>query len=779
MIVRAPDPREWDRLRTVARGGALLVVAIALAAIAGWYGGIEVLVRVRSHYSAMVPATAICFALSGFGLFVCASRPAGWRAATGMTFAFVVALLALVNLTPLGGAFGGLAALLSPAELSDRMAVGTSIFFVLAAIALAGVARPRIVPAAVLQLVATLGIASSLVALSGYITGAQALYTNYIFSAMALHTALCFAVFFLAALLARPQETWFGLLWGPTGGGRTARRLMPGVVGAPLLLVAMARTATEYGVLTPDVRFGLFVVALFGVSAAALVHGARVSDEAEQQELLEQERLEGILEGVNAALFAVDTQDASIRFANRRGQALADGSGSPWQWLATARFVDPATLAPLAETQRPLVRVAAGEPLEDETVCYLGGEGQERVLRLSAGPPATFAGRSIRVLSMTDITGEQKMRDRLARAERLEALGQLSGGIAHDMANVLGIIRLSADVGARAADPERMRRQFESIQAACLRGADLTHRILAFARRQPDQAGVVDLVIFARQLYRLGRKTIPSSIDLKLDLAVPAGRALAFVEASQFESALLNLLLNARNAIVEDGGEPSIVLGVRAPDDNRVEIFVRDDGPGMSPEVLRRATDPFFTTRVDAGGTGLGLAMVESFAEQAKGELAIRSALGEGTEVTLVLPRVSGVAAEVETVAQGPDDLVGVSVMLVEDDPGYKSVLVLALTARGADVSAYRTAREAIAALRDGLTCDVLLTDVILRGGVNGFAVANIARELHPDLPIIYLSGYADTAAQAEHHTPGVYLRKPIGGDDLVREILRARDARR
>ena len=766
-----------DRLCLHARRLALVVVAVAVLVLAGWVGGVEVLVRVRSHYSAMVPETAIAFILAGLGLALCAERPAGWRAAAGAGLAVLVGAIAVLNMLPVAERLGGgpLALLTSAPGQADRMAIGTEASLLLAAFVIFGVARPRAVPPALFQVVATVGLLASLVAVTGYVTGAAALYGTYVFTAMSLQTALSFLVLFLAVLLARPRETWLGLLFGPSGGGRTARRLMPWFAGGPLLLAALARAATTYGVLTPDVRFGLFVVALLVVSVSALVFSARVADQIERQQIREGQRLASILEGINAAVFAIDATDATIRFTNRRALTMTGAAGSPAEWFATAHFVDPVTFEPLAERLRPLARVAVGAAVDHEVVGLLeGGDGGERVLRMSAGPAVEIAGRATRVLAIADVTDEQTLRERLARAERLDALGQLSGGIAHDMANVLGIIRLSADVGVRSDDPERMRRQFEAIQAAVLRGADLTSRILAFARRQPEQTGVVDLVAFVRQLYRLARRTIPSSIEFDLALDVAEGEALVFAAASQLESAVLNLILNARNAIVENDGTPRIVVGVRRPANGTVTMFVRDEGPGMSPQVLRQATDPFFTTRKEAGGTGLGLAIVQSFVEDAHGTMAIRSAPGEGTEVTLMLPRAEALPDAQEIAASGPEDLSGLSVMLVEDDPGYQSVLVLALTASAADVFAYRTAGEAIAALDEGLRCSVLLTDVILRGGSNGFAVANHARALHPDLPVIYLSGYADTAAQAEHHTPGTFLRKPISGPDLTREILRA-----
>jgi PAS domain S-box-containing protein len=391
-----------------------------------------------------------------------------------------------------------------------------------------------------------------------------------------------------------------------------------------------------------------------------------------------------------------------------------------------------------------------------------------------------------------DITAEKAAAERLKATEeallqsqKMEAVGQLTGGIAHDFNNLLTGIVGSLDLlqtRLTQGRTDNFARYINAAMTSANRAAALTHRLLAFARRQPLIPKSVDANQLVVSLEDLLRRTIGETIDL--EIVAPDHLWGTLCDPNQLESALLNLAINARDAM-PDGGRLTIKTanarldGVTAgspalsPGDY-ICIDVADTGTGMSAEVAARAFDPFFTTKPIGQGTGLGLSMIYGFARQSNGHVTIESKIGQGTSVRLYLPRHHGdIAASLASAARAAEHAAtGETVLVVEDEPVVRGVIVEMLGEQG-----YRTLEavdgpSGLRILRRNERIDLLVTDVGLPG-MNGRQLADQARETRPDLKILFITGYAESVAIADGFLqPGMeMITKPFDLDNLSRRI--------
>jgi PAS domain S-box-containing protein len=391
-----------------------------------------------------------------------------------------------------------------------------------------------------------------------------------------------------------------------------------------------------------------------------------------------------------------------------------------------------------------------------------------------------------------DVTAEKAAAERLKATEeallqsqKMEAVGQLTGGIAHDFNNLLTGIVGSLDLMQTRLNQgrtENVSRYINAAMTSANRAAALTHRLLAFARRQPLIPKSVDANALVVSLEDLLRRTIGETIDLEIAASNDLWGTLC--DPNQLESALLNLAINARDAM-PDGGRLSIATSnarldgmtadkpALAPGDY-ICIEVADTGIGMSTEVAARAFDPFFTTKPIGQGTGLGLSMIYGFARQSNGHATIDSKIGRGTSVKLYLPRHLGdVATEQASAVKAAEHAAtGETVLVVEDEPVVRGVILEMLGEQG-----YRTLEavdgpSGLRILRTGERIDLLVTDVGLPG-MNGRQLADQARETRPDLKVLFITGYAESVAIADGFLqPGMeMITKPFDLDNLSRRI--------
>lgn len=417
---------------------------------------------------------------------------------------------------------------------------------------------------------------------------------------------------------------------------------------------------------------------------------------------------------------------------------------------------------------------------------HLTKDGRRIDVEIS-GYTLEFQHRPATLVVARDITDSKRAEARLLEGQKMEAVGQLTGGLAHDFNNILTVVLGNAEMLEIAlADDGRLRPLAEMITQSAQRGAELTHRLLAFARQQPLNPEIVDVNSLVRGLQDLLRRTLGEHVEIRLE----CGRGMwkAMVDAGQLESALLNLAINARDAMPQGGKlvieTRNVVLdehyaaqhaNVQAGE--YVLLAVSDSGGGIAPDDLERVLEPFYTTKEKGKGTGLGLAMVYGFAKQSNGHLKLYSELGAGTTVNLYLPRAVGddepTSRQPRTsVTQGGTE----TVLLVEDDALVRSYAETQLAALGYQVVSAGDGPEALEIIRKQQDIDLLFTDVIMPGGLNGRELAEAARAIRPELKVLFTSGYTENAIV--HHgrlDPGVtLLGKPYRRSELAAKVREA-----
>jgi signal transduction histidine kinase/DNA-binding response OmpR family regulator len=386
------------------------------------------------------------------------------------------------------------------------------------------------------------------------------------------------------------------------------------------------------------------------------------------------------------------------------------------------------------------------------------------------------------VFTARDITESRNAEATLRQAQKMETVGQLTGGIAHDFNNLLQIIMTNLDLTLKQVDNPDISRRLKSAMTGAERGSRLTRQLLAFARRQPLKPEPVNLGRLVREVTELLRRTLGESITVEENVVPDLWNAM--VDRSQIENAIVNLAINARDAM-PDGGRLTIAVDNIVLDDDYarrhedvkpgeyIAISVSDTGTGMTREVMDRAFDPFFSTKPEGRGTGLGLSMVYGFAKQSGGHARIESALGEGTTVRLYLPRSIAEEAPQQSSTEGTMAGHGEVILVVEDEPDVRSAVVLMLKDLGYRTIDAGNGQDALAILVSGTPVDLLFTDVVMPGEIQGRQLAQQAAQLRPGLKIVFTSGY--TQDSIIHHgrlDDGVHLiSKPYRKEELARKL--------
>ena len=395
------------------------------------------------------------------------------------------------------------------------------------------------------------------------------------------------------------------------------------------------------------------------------------------------------------------------------------------------------------------------------------------------------AGRPTRIVgSSRDITEREQAEEQLRRSQRMEAVGQLTGGVAHDFNNLLQVIRANLEMIERTIKDEKALARIANATHAADRAAGLTRQLLAFARRQPLEPEVVNAGRLVQTMAEMLRRTLGSAIEV--ETVVAGGLWNTIADPAQVESALLNLAINARDAM-PGGGRLTIELANASLDDRYaardddikpgqyVMLAVSDTGQGMSAETVARVFEPFFTTKSEGKGTGLGLSMVHGFVKQSNGHIQIYSEPGQGTTVKIYLPRTRKAEALPDT-REVLVDGNGATVMVVEDAAAVREAACAMLTDLGYNCIQADGPDAALEILRGGEPVDLLFTDVVMPGSMKTPAFVKEARLLRPDMPVLYTSGYTENAIV--HHgrlDEGVaLLSKPYGKADLARKVAAA-----
>lgn len=368
-----------------------------------------------------------------------------------------------------------------------------------------------------------------------------------------------------------------------------------------------------------------------------------------------------------------------------------------------------------------------------------------------------------------------RVEETLRQAQKIEAIGRLTGGIAHDFNNLLMVISGGLEMLQRQTDPARRRRLMDGMLRAAQRGAGLTRRLLAFSRRQPLQPETVDIAQHIGGMRELLDRSLGGDVTVELDFAEAMWPV--EVDAGELELVVLNLAVNARDAMPNGG--TIVVRGENVPsieeDDLRgdyVRLSVDDTGIGMSPEVRAHVFEPYFTTKDAGKGSGLGLSQVYGFAMQSRGAVRIASEVGRGTSIALYLPRSDREPSPTRQHldrAQVQPALVHDAgrVLLVEDDDEVAALASEMLDQLGYEVTRAATAAAALGALANGRRVDIVFSDVMMPGGMNGVDLAREMRRRRADLPVVLTSGYAEAAAHEADAAGMRILPKPYRLDDL------------
>lgn len=390
-----------------------------------------------------------------------------------------------------------------------------------------------------------------------------------------------------------------------------------------------------------------------------------------------------------------------------------------------------------------------------------------------------------------DLTERKRAEEQLLQAQKMEAVGQLTGGVAHDFNNLLTVILgnlqlLESQVGNSGAASRYVR----AATRAVLNGAELSQRLLSFSRRQQLAPKLIDLNDLVSRMNELLHRTLGESITIETSYA--DGLPAAMVDPGQLENAILNLAINARDAMPQ-GGRLTIETGISSHNDSHpwtadgmapgsyVVVTIGDTGVGMAPEVLEHVFEPFFTTKEAGAGSGLGLSMVFGFARQSEGCLEIDSVPGVGTTVRLYFPAAS---ANAQAIAAAPAHCEvphgSETILVLEDDPEVRNIAVIALESLGYRVVETGNGASALEILEGDAEIDLLFTDIVLPGGMNGFKAAEIARQRRSGLRVAFTSGYSKGAGWPVHDAPvcvqADVLRKPYSQEELAFCIRNALD---
>ncbi|MET4802639.1 response regulator [Bradyrhizobium sp. LB11.1] len=431
---------------------------------------------------------------------------------------------------------------------------------------------------------------------------------------------------------------------------------------------------------------------------------------------------------------------------------------------ADSYLVQPAEPLELAAAINALLRVRSSE----DALRALNATLDEQVRARTAELEKT--NRQLR----QEVAQRKKVESELLQAQKMEAVGQLTGGLAHDFNNLLTAVVGNLDmIRSRATEP-RITRLADNAFKAAERGSKLTAQLLAFSRTQKLATESVDINRLIEGTYELLNQSLGANVAIKTNLDPITPSVIA--DSNQLEVSILNLAINARDAM-PDGGTLTITTACNDSDDRRVVLSVTDTGTGMPPEVIARAFDPFFTTKPPGKGTGLGLSQVYGLVRQMGGDVDIKSEIGKGTSVRLLLRRAAP-ATDVGTDASGSAESGHAErILVVDDDHDVRGLMTSFLSEIGYAVHEADHGNAALA-MQKSVNPQLMIIDFSMPG-TNGAEVVKAARAVQPSLPVLFVSGYADSAALEAATGSAPFLRKPFRPAELAAAVRTALDANR
>ncbi len=516
-----------------------------------------------------------------------------------------------------------------------------------------------------------------------------------------------------------------------------------------------------------------------------------------EQEIAERQRIAEILDNTINSMadsVLVGDRDGNIVICNPAAQRLMNIAAgmNPAQWTYAQEIFMEDGVTPMPLEQRPLMRAVRGEAFENYGLVVRYPHARKPITFVATGGPIRGGARNAAggVVVYRDVTEAREIERQLRQSQKMEAVGQLTGGIAHDFNNILTVITGTIEIlEDGVADRPDLAPIAKMIDEAAERGAELTRNLLAFSRRQPLQPRKTNVNELVVETARLLRPTLGGNIEIESMLDDDASPAL--IDPSQLTTALLNLALNARDAM-PNGGKLTFETADVVLDENYsamnaevrpgpyVMIAVSDNGLGISAAIADKVFEPFFTTKTMGKGTGLGLSMVYGFVKQSEGHVKIYSEEGQGTTIKMYLPRATAQAeqaadtAPAESVRGGHE-----TVLIVEDDALVRGYVMAQIKSLGYRTLSATNAAEALVLIDGDSPIDLLFTDIVMPGGMNGRQLADEACRRRPGLTVLFTSGYTENAIV--HHgrlDPGVLLlAKPYRKQQLAQMIRAALNA--
>lgn len=550
------------------------------------------------------------------------------------------------------------------------------------------------------------------------------------------------------------------------------------------LVVDLRRTGYELGIANHETR-----------RAAEEIQLQNRALQARDRELaLQNRRFDAALNNMSQALCMVGA-DGGLIVANQQFRELFDLQNLPtgmvyddmFDLMAVTGRCDPALIGRMREQQEALIveRVPGGFFVEGS---HADGRKDGMIWALAVSHQPMHEGGWVATYS--DISERRLAEIQLAHAQKMEAIGNLTGGMAHDFNNLLSVISLNLEfLLGRTDDEMQVREHAGRALHASLRGASLISQLLAFARRQPLAPRLITVNTWIRSIAELLSAMLGESIQIRLELGADIWPV--NTDATRLETAIANLATNARDAMPL-GGELTIVTRnvvvtaaeTRGRPDVQpgefVQIEVTDTGIGMPPDVVERIFEPFFTTKAEGHGTGLGLSMVFGFIRQSGGHITVSSTPGAGTSFYLHLPRSAG-EVEVEAAPVLPSAVVGgnETILVVEDNDAVRMIATDLLIQLGYEIIEASSPQQALEVLASGRKIDLMFSDVVMPGGMDGFALAEEARRTHPTLRLLLASGFTEYGERAAHGLGAVkLLGKPFRQSELAHALREALEAK-
>jgi PAS domain S-box-containing protein len=782
-----------------ARIFACVIMLVGTAGLAGWIGDIEVLARPSPWLAPMSTITALLLCFSALALALLSSSESGVRARIALLVGAVIVVIG-------AGSIAGYAWsirlpfdhwLLDRSLASgfphglNRMSPVSSLCFAFFGAAVCLTAVPRQRGSAAAQVVSSAGILVALISLIGYLYSIASLVAVRDFKPIAPQTAVALFLSFLGIFLASPRHGAMQTLMSPEMGGILARRLLVFVLALPVLLGGIASAALKMGILSgPGSIF--FLTAATDLSLAGLllfnaftINRAELGRRRAQLSLAESERAyRTLFESAADSMFLVD-----------RGLFVLEANAAAAQCLEM-----PA--ADLRGRSMPDLAPACAGGLRDElSRAFQRGEASFEACGRTPGGrdvPLEIKARALEVRGKAAVLiiardlSERRRAERvlaekdglLRQAQKMEAIGRLAGGIAHDFNNLLTVIMGFSEIllGKLPVGGDGHSDAFE-IKMCAARAAALTRQLLAFSRHQPASPRAIDLNGIVDEMTPLLRRLLGETI--RLDIRMNAAESIISIDPTQLEQVIMNLAVNARDAMPE-GGTLTIESRVRliegdpfpfspAPADGAyVELAVHDTGQGIPDAVAPHIFEPFFTTKTELQGTGLGLSTVYGIVTQNNGAIGVQTSTRTGTTMRVLFPP----AAPAESAAREACPQVAAgsqsgTILLVEDDPSVRAYLGIGLRTVGYDVREAGSGEEALLIVgSSGGTIHTVVSDVVMPG-LGGVGLAKALGASHPGIHILFMSGYDESRGGGIGALCGRFdlITKPFSVSDLVSKI--------